>query len=384
MKIKLSFNSLLSMKKRHWWLSILLWMALVAPAQASVILRVAIQQNVNQVAVGSSTAAVVKDGSGRTLGELPAMTSYDAQVVPGGIALDKWRSSLFWIEPTSKGFVYIGNRWYRGRTLVVPTNKGLTAVNWVDLEEYLYSVVGGEMYTNWPIEALEAQAIAARTFALYERERAHNNPVYDLGDTPDHWQNYEGVKTEAQSTYNAVDATAGQVLTYKNQLILSVYHNCSGGHTENVQDVWGSNEPYLRGLPAFDQGVPDKNCTWSKIFPSAQFSGMFPGVGNVNNVQVQKYSPFGSVEALAIIGNKGTKLVQGQENIRTKLVLNSAHFTVSKGADGNFTFNGIGWGNGVGMSQWGAYNLATQAKANHLQILGYFYPGVALTTIKAK
>lgn len=136
-------------KKSHWWLGIFFWIALVAPAQASVILRVAIERGVNQVKVGSSTTATVKDSSGHTLGQLPAMSPFEAKAIPGGVALDKWQSGLFWIEPTGKGFVYIGDRWYRGRTLVIPTEKGLSAVNWVDLEEYLYSVIGGEVDASW-------------------------------------------------------------------------------------------------------------------------------------------------------------------------------------------------------------------------------------------
>lgn len=127
MKLQLFDGSLFSqIKVRYWWIGILFWLVLVAPAQASVILRVAIERGVNQVKVGSSTTAIVKDGSGRTLGQLPSMSSYYAQAIPGGVALDRFRSGLFWIEPTAKGFVYIGDRWYRGRTLVIPTDKGST------------------------------------------------------------------------------------------------------------------------------------------------------------------------------------------------------------------------------------------------------------------
>ena len=130
MKFQILLASLFSqMKTRQWWLTILFWIALSLPAQASVIIRVAIERDVNQVKVGSSTAAAIKDGSGRTLGQLPAMGSYFAQAIPGGgVALDKWRSGLFWIEPTGRGHVYINDRWYRGRTLVLTTEKGITAV----------------------------------------------------------------------------------------------------------------------------------------------------------------------------------------------------------------------------------------------------------------
>ncbi|MEH2458983.1 SpoIID/LytB domain-containing protein [Nostoc sp.] len=381
MKFQLYLGSLFSqIKVRHWWVSILFWIALVAPAQGSVILRVAIERGVNQVKVGSSTTGIVKDSTGRTLGQLPAMSAYYAQAVPGGVALDKWQSGLFWIEPTGKGFVYIGDRWYRGRTLVVPTDKGLTAVNWVDDQEYLYSVLGGEMDASWPQEALKAQAIAARTYALYEREKQRNNPVYDLGNTPDRWQIYKGVISEAPSTYKAVDETLGQVLTYKNRIILSVFHACSGGHTENVEDVWGSNEPYLRAVQDYDQNI--RECNWIKTFSPTEISAKFPEVGNVKDMIPETYSPFRSVKVLKIVGNRGTKVLQGEE-VRTALKLKSTRFTVTKGADGSFVLQGLGFGHALGMSQWGAYNLARQG-VNHLQILGHYYQGVALTPIQPK
>ncbi|MHC5934841.1 SpoIID/LytB domain-containing protein [Nostoc sp.] len=381
MKFQLYLGSLFSqIKVRHWWVGILLWIALVAPAQASVILRVAIERGVNQVKVGSSTTGIVKDSTGRTLGQLPAMSAYYAQAVPGGVALDKWQSGLFWIEPTGKGFVYIGDRWYRGRTLVIPTDKGLTAVNWVDDQEYLYSVLGGEMDASWPQEALKAQAIAARTYALYEREKQRNNPVYDLGNTPDRWQIYKGVISEAPSTYAAVDSTLGQVLTYKNRIILSVFHACSGGHTENVQDVWGSNEPYLRAVQDYDQNI--RECNWVKTFSPTEISAKFPEVGNVKDMIPETYSPFRSVKVLKIVGNRGTKVLQGEE-VRTALKLKSTRFTVTKAADGSFVLQGLGFGHALGMSQWGAYNLARQG-VNHLQILGHYYQGVALTPIQPK
>jgi stage II sporulation protein D len=382
MKFRLFLASLFSqLKGRHWWLGILFWIILIAPAQASVILRVAIERGVNQVKVGSSTTAVIKDSSGRTVGELPGMNAYYAQAVPGGVALDKWRSGLFWIEPTGKeGLVYIGERWYRGRVLVVPTEKGLTAVNWVDLEEYLYSVLGGEMDVRWPQEALKAQAIAARTYALYERERQRTNPIYDLGDTPDRWQIYKGVVSESPSTYAAIDATAGQVLTYNNRIILSVFHACSGGHTENVEDVWGNSLPYLRAVPDHDQNIGECS-NWVKTFSPAEVSARIPQVGKVKQMIPQTLSPFGSVKALKIIGDRGEKVLKGEE-VRTALRLRSTRFNVSNG-NGNFTLRGRGFGHGLGMSQWGAYNLALKGY-NHLQILNYYYRGVALAPIKVK
>jgi stage II sporulation protein D len=388
MKFRFNNPSILSqMKIRHWWLGVLLWMVLIFPAQASVIMRVAIKRDVKQVKVGSSTAAIIKDGSGNSLGKLPGREAYYAQPVPGGVALDKWKSALFWIEPEGKGFVYIGDRWYRGRTLVIPTEKGLTAVNWIDLEEYLYSVLGGEMDARWHPEALKAQAIAARSYALYRRQKEQANPLFDVGNTPDRWQIYKGVIAEHPKIYEAVDATAGQVLTHNNQIIESVFHACSGGHTENVEDVWGNKLDYLRAVPDFDLNNPNlaktaPKCQWQKSFSSTEISKKFPEIGNIKEIKPVELSPFNSVKKLQIVGEKGIKELKG-EQVRTSLKLNSTRFTVSKGEDNTFVLNGLGWGHGLGMSQYGAMYLATQGY-NHLQILNHYYKNVALAPIQVK
>ena len=381
MKFQLLLGSLFSqLKVRHWWIGIFLWMVLVAPAQASIILRVAIERGVNQVKVGSSTTALVKDSRGQTLGQLPAMSSFDAQSIPGGVALNRWQSGLFWIEPTNQGFVYIGDRWYRGRTLVLPTDKGLDVVNLVDLEEYLYSVIGGEMDSRWPQEALKAQAIAARTYALYKRREQRNHPTYDLGATPDRWQIYQGVAKESPAIYAAVDSTVGKVLTHNNQIILSAFHACSGGHTENVEDVWGKRLAYLRAVQDYDQNI--SACNWVQTFSPDEISSKISGIGNIKDMIPQAFSPFRSVKALKIVGEQGTRVLRGEE-VRTALKLRSTRFNITKGANGDFVLQGLGFGHGLGMSQWGAYNLARQG-ANHLQILGHYYQGVTLTPIKTK
>ncbi|MBD2019802.1 SpoIID/LytB domain-containing protein, partial [Leptolyngbya sp. FACHB-36] len=210
--VRSPLKSALNFGTRSGWLSLLVWLAAISPAHAALELRIAIEDGVNQVTVGSSTKAAVLDGSGRPLGEIAAMNAFVAKPTSGGVALDQWKSGQIWVQPSGDGYVYIGNRWYRGKTLVVPTSKGLTAVNYVDLEHYLASVLGGEMSGGWPQEALKAQAVAARSYALYQRQRGANS-VYDLGDTAA-WQVYDGVEDESVGTQMAVKATAGQVLTY--------------------------------------------------------------------------------------------------------------------------------------------------------------------------
>ncbi|MGB6166262.1 MAG: SpoIID/LytB domain-containing protein, partial [Geitlerinemataceae cyanobacterium] len=140
------------------WLTPLVWCLAIAPAMAME-LRVGIEQGLGEVSVGSSTTATVKDGSGQVLGQLQGMQAFLAVANGNQIALSQWETAQLWIEPTDGGSVYIGDRWYRGRTRLVISDGGVTVVNHVDMDEYLYSVVGAEMSPNWHLEALKAQAV---------------------------------------------------------------------------------------------------------------------------------------------------------------------------------------------------------------------------------
>ncbi|HBB31588.1 MAG TPA: sporulation protein [Cyanobacteria bacterium UBA8803] len=360
---------------RHWWLSLLFWMLWVGPAQAAMELRVAIQEGVSRVKVGSSTKAIVRNNDGQQVGELTAMNAFNAQSGSGRVTLGQWRSGALWIEPTDNGFVWIGDRWYRGRIRVVATSKGLIAVNYVDLDQYLYSVLGAEMSPTWPQEALKAQAVAARTYALYKRADSGNN-IYDVGDTTK-WQVYKGLETEAQSTQMAANATTGQVMNYGGKVILAVFHSSSGGHTENVEDVWSQPLPYLRGVPDYDMGAPVYQ--WTKSFSSRELSRRIGGVGTVTSMTPERTTPNGRIITMKVQGTGGTKRVSGND-LRQALDLRSTLFTVSDTGNG-FQINGRGFGHGLGLSQWGAHNLAKQG-VNYQQILTHYYKNATVAQMQ--
>ena len=238
----------------HSWLVLVFWALIIAPVQAAVELRIAISKGVSAVSVGSSTDAVVKDGAGRVLGELTAMNALNANPRGKAVGLADWQASQLLIEPGNDGYVWINDRWYRGRIRIIRQGSGVTALNLVDLEEYLYSVVGAEAIPSWPQEALKAQSVAARTYALYQMNSSGNR-IYDL-DTTTRTQVYKGLESEFTSTHEAVNATAGQIMSFNSKPILAVFHSSSGGHTENVEDVWNSPLPYLRGVVDYDQVAP--------------------------------------------------------------------------------------------------------------------------------
>ena len=346
---------------------------MIAPAQAALELRVAIEDGVSQVKIGTSTKAVVRDGAGQVLGEIAAMNGLDAQAIAGGVAIGPWQATQIWIQPTGGGYVWIGDRWYRGNTQVVPTSKGLTAVNHVDLEQYLYSVLGSEMSASWPLEALKAQAVAARSYALYKRQTSGNS-VYDVGDTQT-WQVYKGVETEAKSTQIAVSSTDGQVMTYKGKIILAVFHSSSGGHTENVEDVWSEPLPYLRGVKDYDEGTPEYR--WQKTFSPSELSQRL-GISNIRSLIPERTTTYGSIKTMKVVGDSGSKSLSGSK-LRQALGLKSTRFTVTSTPTA-FQIDGSGFGHGLGMSQWGAYNLARQG-VNYQKILSHYYQSATLAKI---
>jgi stage II sporulation protein D len=361
---------------RYWWLSFFLWIILVAPAQAAMELRVAIEDGVSRVKVGSSTNAIVRDSTGNDVGELSAMNAFNAQSSGSSVTLGKWHSGSLWIEPKDNGFVWISSHWYRGRTRLVATGKGIIAVNHVDLDQYLYSVLGAEMSASWPLEALKAQAVAARTYALYKKVTGGTD-TYDVGDTTK-WQVYKGVESEAQSTQEASNATAGEVMTYSGKVILAVFHSASGGHTENVEDIWtGEALPYLRGVPDYDMGTPDYQ--WTKTFSAGEIGRRIGGVGAVSSMTPERTTPNGRIITMLVRGSSGSKRVSGAD-LRKVLELRSTLFTVSK-SGGSFQLDGRGFGHGLGMSQWGAHNLAQQG-TNYQQILSHYYQNTTLSRME--
>ena len=356
--------------------SLFLWVLLSASAQATTALRILLQENAKQVPVGSSTTAVVKDAQGNALGEIEGMSAFRAVGNGQGVKLGNWQGSQLSIAPQNDGYVWIGNRWYRGKVRLVNRNSNLTVINKVDLEDYLYSVVGAEMPASWPLEALKAQAVAARSYALYKQKQS-GNQLYDVQSTTAS-QVYKGVNSETERTHQAVNGTQGEILQYNGDVILAVFHSSSGGHTENVEDVWSSPLPYLRGVADYDQTAPVYQ--WQKRF-SATEMGRRLEVGKVKQLIPQQASPQGRITRLKVVGDRATQTFSGNQ-FRKALNLRSTLFQVNKNGS-QFVIAGRGFGHGVGLSQWGSHYLAEKG-ANYRQILGHYYRQVKLARLEGE
>lgn len=185
-------------------------------------IRVAIADGATNLAIGSSTSANILDANGKVLKQLPASQSLQAQPSDSALLLgDQQLPPVVWIQPKKNGYVYVGDHWYRGRVLLVSQSTTLLAVNYVDLEHYLYSVVGSEMSAGAPLEALKAQAIAARSYALVHLFRPASD-WYNLGAN-ERWQAYKGLDGEYNTTHQAVKETGGQILSYQGEIFESLY-----------------------------------------------------------------------------------------------------------------------------------------------------------------
>ncbi|MEL6939978.1 MAG: SpoIID/LytB domain-containing protein [Cyanobacteria bacterium J06598_1] len=359
---------------------LLLWVVLLLPAQAAVEMRVGLVQDDDAINIGSSTVGIIRDGNGQTLYQLPELQaitieadSFEVDLTNGGETLAE--SDAFWLEPSDNGFVWIGDRWYRGRVMVTMDAGELVAVNHVDLEDYLYSVVGSEMPTSWPQAALQSQAVAARSYALYKRSRS-SNPLFDLGGTTSH-QVYKGLAQEHPNTISAVDATESQVVTHNGQVIEAIFHSSSGGGTENAGDVWSSDVPYLRGVEDFDQNSPVFN--WEETFSLSEFSNKIGDIGTVHTVGTPQYTEGGRVASISFAGDDGTETLRGRD-VRSALRLRSTRFEIELDDD-SVIVTGSGFGHGVGMSQWGARSLAERGWS-YEQILQHYYQSTAIAQIE--
>jgi stage II sporulation protein D len=370
-----------------------LGMAANAASASAVEIRVAIKRDAAQVNIGSSVDAIVQDGAGKTVGEIKGMNGFVAERQGNVVALDKWKSGVITVQPKdANGVVWIGDRWYRGRVVIVPTSDGLTAVNWVDIEQYLYSVLGGEMNGSWHQEALKSQAVAARTYALYKQEGSRND-LYDVVDNT-YSQVYRGIQDESTGTQMAVNSTKSQVLTYNGKLILAAFHSSSGsGKTDNVEEVWMNPLPYLRSVQDFDQDSPVFR--WEKSYTQADLSSLFGCGGGA----VKAFAPIAKttgqrVKTMQVTTTSGATCRFDGEEIQGKLKLKSTNFAIvpvykkvaSKDPKATPTviegFNvvGSGFGHGLGLSQYGALSMAKKGY-NYQQIVGHYYQKTQLSLI---
>lgn len=240
-----------------------------AHAQPVVEIRVAIAMKENSLAVGTSTPGEILNARGKAIAKLPANEAIN--VLPDGpnIRVGKWVAPAgVWIKPSKGGLVFVNDRWYRGDVLLVSQGTTLLAVNYVDLESYIASVVGSEVSPSWPMDALKAQAIAARSYALVHYLRPANS-LYDLGNTQ-RWQVYKGISSEWNTTHQAVEETRGVFLSYKGGVVESMY----AASDDIVRNVFGGRGMSQKGALNLAQQGYNYQQILSNYYPGTSLAWM--------------------------------------------------------------------------------------------------------------
>lgn len=210
----------------------------------------------------------------------------------------------------SNTYISIANKSYRNFLNIVYKNNTLSVTNVLDIEEYLYGVVPSEMPSSWEKEALKAQAVACRNYA-HSNLGIHSSEGYDVCDTV-HCQVYNGVSSEKQSTTEAVNETKGIFAYYNNEKINAVYSSSSGGYTDNSENVWNDEVPYLKAVKdEYEEGGKQ----WTRTFSFDELTNAL-SIGTVNEVILESSPITGRATSLTLVGTNGEKVLK-KEEIRT-------------------------------------------------------------------
>ncbi len=283
------------------------------------------------------------------------------------------------------GILHIGNKSYRDALMFYSEPGGkLLVINEISLEDYLKGVLPLEASASWPMEALKAQAIASRTYALFKAIEKKNEKFAMSKDVLS--QVYGGKSSEAPQTNQAVEETRGQVLTYGGKLFPAYFHSTCGGKTTHAEYVWDV-EPHksLRGV--------DCNFCWSskhyrwrleysraEILKRLKLKGV--KMGTIRDIQIGEMDASGRARSFIVIHDEGQikfhsndfRIWMDPGKFKSTLVT-----SISKTGDG-FIFEGKGWGHGVGMCQFGMKQLA-KLGYTYRQIAEYYYPESKITQV---
>lgn len=265
----------------------------------------------------------------------------------------------------------------------------------MDLEDYVAGVTAAEMPASFPLEALKAQAVAARTFAQSKREEKSQNahPDADVCDDFTHCAAYLDLDTQAEEQWGseaeewtkklkqAVSETSGQIVVYNGSPITAVFHAASSEETESAVDVWGSDVPYLVSVDSSgDDACPDYIS--SVTFGAEEFrQKMLTKYEDINLTGLPStwFTSFKRADSGHVLTCKVGGVTAKGTTLRTLLGLRSTNFTVST-TDTSITFETTGYGHGVGMSQYGAKAMAESGSTCE-EILTHYYSGTEISKI---
>jgi len=352
--------------------------------------RIAILQNVEQVTVKvRGRYTIIDPATQQEIKEGRRLAETKFRVAPTGLlmngqALTQKRVRLM---PTLDVSVFVNGKEkrYRGDVDIIKTaDNKILVVNTLGIEEYIRGVLYHEISPRWPMDAIMAQAVAARSYAVYQ---VMNNKGRDFDVYSDIYsQVYGGRMSERYRTNLAVLRTRGEILTHKGEVLPAYFHATCAGHTEDVRELWkhGSIAPLAGVRCNYCNLSPHrhwkKNLRLADIQAKLNQSGV--AIDDIKNILVQDMDESGRNKTLKIISRTGKEAVISGKDFRQLLGPNeirSNKFRVEmKGYYCDIL--GEGWGHGVGLCQWGAFGMARQ-RYDYRAILAHYYPGSDLVTL---
>jgi stage II sporulation protein D len=336
-------------------------------------IRVAIVKNAPVITVdGDGLLALRENGAAIVLKTPAVVKAGQGEVVVDGVPC---RRLVF----SAASAVYINGKPYRGIAEISFYDKGLLAVNELPLEDYLVGLINCEISSTWPIEAIKAQAVIARTYAVNRRE-ARGNALYHLESSVID-QVYNGCEIEDTRARRGVSETAGEVLMYDGAVIQAFYHSNCGGKTEAAENVWGTSIPYLKGVDCqYCQLSPssawDQRLSLKELEERLKAAG-FKATGLID-IRAGVRNSRGRLKNVIAVTQRGEIAIPGDQ-FRKAVgygIIKSTNFTV-RVVNGDAFFSGLGNGHGVGLCQWGAKQRALEG-FSYSEILSYYYPGTEL------
>jgi len=281
------------------------------------------------------------------------------------------------------GKVFINGGFYVGSLEIRKDEKGLYIINRLPLEKYIEGVVASETGKEWELEALKAQAVVSRTYALFYKN-LNRGKCYHLTSTVLH-QVYKNHNRINSLIKQAVRETKGEILTYNGQPIKAFYHSTCVGKTELPEEVWGESYPYLKSVDCNSKNSPYQS--WQRRFTFDEIEEA-TGIKGIKDIKIASYTSTGRVKTINVIFQKDEMGISDIEIRATELRnllgyrrLPSTHFSLAV-KNGEVIFDGKGWGHGVGLCQWGALEMAREGK-DYREILRHYYPGAILKRMEA-
>ncbi len=306
-------------------------------------------------------------------------------LVEKGELLIKGKRYSLPVQVKGSGVISLGEGTYRGELKLFAWQGKVRVVNILGVEDYLAGVVKNEMNPSWPLEALKAQAVLARTYALHKIKNPRSREFDLYADVRD--QVYQGIRAEDERTWKAINQTRGEVLFYQRNLAEVFYHSCCGGRTEGAEYVWGG-EPraylksvscqYCQECPYYFWRYPEQGV----LSPARLADALGYNGEEVAEIEVVKRSPSQRVMELRVKFQAGFQTTISGRDFRTRLgaeVVRSTLFRLEQESGGWVVF-GSGSGHGVGLCQWGARGMAEQGK-NYREILNHYFPGTRIKKV---